>query len=60
MTQPFTQSLVSGFLDEMLRPPAGASAPPEPLLPDPFVHLGGDEADLSCFENDAAIAKVLA
>ena len=75
VTKPFTHSLVSGFLDEMLlsasastsaRAPtgagtgagAGAGASTAALFPDSYVHLGGDEADLSCYENNAAIAQV--
>ena len=41
-TLPFTLDVVTGFISEMLN---GS----DPLFPDDFIHLGGDEVDLSCW-----------
>jgi hexosaminidase len=48
----FTLEVVTGFLSEMLN---GSN----PLFPDEFVHLGGDEVDLSCWQKDKSIEKYM-
>ena len=47
-TLPFTLDVVTGFVSEMLN---GS----DPLFPDDFIHLGGDEVDLSCWNKNKNI-----
>eukprot|EP00943_MAST-04B_sp_MAST-4B-sp1_P003912 g3912.t1 len=51
-TLPFTFQVVSGFLNEML---SGDT----PIFTDSFIHLGGDEVDLSCWEKNKAIKEYM-
>ena len=51
-TLPFTLEVVTSFLSEML---SGTN----PLFPDEYVHLGGDEVDFSCWQNDKSISAYM-
>lgn len=51
-TIPFTLDVVSGFINEMI---SGSN----PIFPDEFIHLGGDEVDLNCWEKNKAIEEYM-
>ena len=51
-TNMFAQKVVAGFVNEMVNGDA-------PVVPDSWVHLGGDEVDVSCWQKDKSIAKYM-